>query len=118
MPKQRARLGEERAQAVVVGMPVVADPPLRLGQRQLALHDRPAFAHHPRDHPEAGGDAGVEVAPRGAGDQRRVEVVGGAVEVDAGARDAGGEERRAGGRGRGEELVDEGVLGGADLQAG
>ena len=76
-------------------MPVVVDPALRLGERQLALHDRPPVADDARDDPEPGGDPGVEEAARGAGDQRRVEVVGGAVQVDAGARHPCGQQRRA-----------------------
>ena len=111
-----ARLGEQRAQPLVVGMPVGRDPALRLGERQLAFDDGPPLADHPRDHPEPGRDTGVERPPRGAGDQRRVEVVGRAVEIDAGAGNPGGEERRAGRRRGSEQLVDERILGGAELQ--
>ena len=111
-----AGAGEEGPELGVVGMPAAGDALLGLGEAELALHDRAPLAHHPRDHSEAGDDAGVEEAAAGAADQRRVEVVGGAVEVDAGARHARGEERRPSRRGGGEELVDESVLGGADLE--
>ena len=75
--------GEQRADALVVGVPAGGDPALGLGEGELADHDRPPLADDAGNHPEPGGDAGVEEAPRGAGDQRRVEVVRRPVEVEA-----------------------------------
>ena len=89
---------------------------LGLGERQLADHDRATLRDHAGNHPEAGGDARIEKASRGAGDQRRIEVVGGAVEIEAGARDPGRNQRSPVVGNVGVELLDKGVLGGAQLQ--
>ena len=112
-----AGLGEQRAQPVVVGMPALGDAPLRLGQRQLALHDRPALADDPRDHARArrrfarsdsGGVApAISAGSRSSGARLRSMQARGTRAARSGAPAA---------RRRGEELVDEGVLGRADLQ--
>ena len=114
-----AGLGDQRGQRIVERLPAGADPPLRVGERQLVAVDRLAGGHdagdraQPRADPGAGG---VDPGRQPVGEHRRIELPRLAIGIAPGAREGGGEQRGAVLRRRGEQLVDEAVLAAAQAQ--
>lgn len=106
-----ARVDEQPPETVVIGMPVASNPALGLGKGQLAANDRPPLAHDARDNAQTCSDPRIRKPPDRAGDQRGIEIVSCAVQIEAGPWYAGGNQRSAVARRRSEEFVDKGILG-------
>ena len=117
LTKLRKAFIHKAFQRGMVGVPDVADAVFGLGPWEFAAIDGAATRHDAGDDAKARGDAGVVGGAVDAFDHRGVEFVGGAVEVEIGARDAGGEQGRAVQGGGGKEAVYEGVFRGADRVA-
>ena len=87
----------------MIGPPAGLQPLLDLVGRHAAAIDRLAAGRHPRDHAEAGGDAGGAVIERprqGPFEHAGIELVGLAVGVDVGARESARPARACRARGR------------------
>ncbi len=98
----------------MIGPPAGFQPLLDFAGRYAAAIDRLAAGRHPRDHAEAGRDAGRAVIERprqGALEHAGIEFVGFAVGVDVGARKTRRQEGHPEHRSGAEQLVDEGILG-------
>jgi hypothetical protein len=103
-------------QGPVIRLVESLDPLQRVLHRQPARIDFLRLANDPRDGAQAPGNphgAGIDIGGELPLEHARVELVGLAVHVEIGAGKARLEERRADGRGSGEEILDIGVLGAA-----
>jgi hypothetical protein len=114
VPEDLGRAANEKAKRPVIGLVEPFDPVQRLVDGEAGAIDLLPVGHDPRDRAEPAGHAHrarVGEGRQAAVEHARVELVGLPVEVQIGARKAGGHERRAQIRHRSEQLVHEGILG-------
>ena len=108
------RPAQQLLQFRVIGPPVAVDSQLRLFLGQFAAINRPAIGHHAGNHPQPRGHARVMPLPRNAFDDRRIQLLRRAIEVDIGPRGPGFDKRSAMQRCAVEQEINKGIFGRTD----